>query len=211
MRPEPPDTRFYAELADLNLAFLRLLVSSRSYRAAPVFGLDAAIVEQLARLNATQLQSVAETRCLLATLRGAAPRRVHEPHVAEARPEAADPRWIEAARVFSASLVTYAWQIVRSDPLRAALCLGALAPEFRQLGFRDAQLYSVSAPGQLEARFCEHQRLWPDLVRAARDGGEEALRLARLAVVQVALSDAPRRVMPAAAAACVRDAMTAAD
>lgn len=211
MRPEPPDTRFYTEIADLNLAFLRLVASSSSYRCAAVFGLDAGIVEQIARLNATQLQAVAETRCLLATLRGPVARHLHVSHVAEARAEGADPRWLDATRIFAAGLVTYAWQVVRSDPLRAALCLGSLAAEFRQLGFRDAQLYSATALGFLQARFCDHHRIWPDLVRAARGGGEEAMRLARMAVVQVALSDAPRRVMPAAAPACVRDEASAAD
>jgi hypothetical protein len=205
MRPEPPDSRFYAEITDLNLEFLRLVADSRRHRAEAVFGLEPTIADLIARLTSAQLLAIAETRCLLAGLRQ--PLRLFAATgVAEARGELSDRRWLEAAQVFAAGLITYAWQVARRDPLRATLCLGALAPEFRELGFRDAQRYSAAAPGHLEARFHAHSRLWTDLVTAAYRGGEDRLRLARLGVVQVALSDAARRALPAAAlAAYVRE------
>ena len=195
MRPEAPDTRFYAELRDLNREFLRLVVDGRRHRSGSLFGLDAAIADQIARLTAPQLQGVAETRCLLAGL-GRPARQFEVLGIAETRPDGTDPRWLDAARVFAASLVTYAWQVVRRDSLRAALCLGPLAAEFRELEFREAQRYSAVALLHLEARFHQHQRLWPDLVRAARDGNEEGLRLARLGAVQLALSDTATRRLP---------------
>jgi hypothetical protein len=197
MRPEPPDTRFYAELRDLNLEFLHLIAGSQQLRCRPVFGLEAALAQQITRFTAPQIQSVAETRCLLAAL--SPPQRPPVPTgVAESPALTADPHWLVAARVFAAGLVTYAWHAVRRDPLRAALCLGPLAVEFRELGFRDAQRYSAAALGHLQARFHQYHRLWPDLIRAAREDNETRLHLARLSAVQLALSETATRQVQAA-------------
>jgi hypothetical protein len=189
--------RFYAELRDLNLEFLHLVASSQQHRCRPVFGLETALGQQITRLTTPQIQAVAETRCLLAALSPP-----HRPAiaigVAESTAMAADSHWLVAARVFAAGLVTYAWHAVRRDPLRAALCLGPLAVEFYELGFRDAQRYSAAALGHLQARFLQHHRLWPDLIRAAREDNEAGLHLARLSAVQLALSETATRQMLAA-------------
>lgn len=208
MRPEAPDSRFFAEIAELNRAFLRLVAEGWQCRIGRVFGLDAAIAGQIARLSESQCRAIAETPCLLVTFR-----RPLRPNlavrVAESRADASDPRWSDAVRVFTAGLVTYAWQAVRSDALRAALCLGTLAPEFRELTFTETQSYPHAGFVSLEARFHAHPRLWPDLLDAAHHQGEDALRMVRLGVVQLALSDSAQRASQGAASLYTRAAAAA--
>jgi hypothetical protein len=194
MEREAPDKHFYAEMRDLNLEFLALLAQCRHRPAgAPLFGLDAAVLEPLGRLGAVQLEAMAATPCLLAGFRATPPRGLAR--VAEPRP-GEEPGCCADARVFAASLLTYAWQMARRDPLRAALCAGAPRDEpATGLRFRDIPGYASRALLHLEARFCRHARFWPDLVRAARDGQSQRMELARLTAIQLAVSETglPRR------------------
>ena len=197
MRCEAPDLRFYTELRELNRGFLDLLIDGQQ-GSRPVLGLAAAIVDQLRLLPAAELDAVAATPCLLATLMaGAAP--AVQSGVRDGG-EFREARWNEATRVYAASLSTYIWQTVPRGPLLAALC-GAAGNQHDGPG-----TYALTAVGRGEhrlpdARFRRHPRFWPDLVSAASTGNPERLRLARLTAVQLALHGdgrlAPRH--PAAA------------
>jgi hypothetical protein len=189
MRRETPDSRFYTELEELNLEFLQLLADRPRHLETQAFGLEAGVVEQISRLTLPQRQAVAATPCLLAGL-GRWPQRGNAVRIAEDRTEVGDRRWADAARVFVTGLVTYVWQMARRDDLHAALCLGGRAREFRDFGFREAQRYAAAALGCMEARFRYQRWLWPDLIRCAREGNAERLRLAQLSAVQLALSEA---------------------
>lgn len=185
---EPPDLQFYAEVRDLNLEFLELIMEARQAWGESVFGLDATMVEQIGGLRAAQLEAIAATPCLLAGFASRRPARSLA-LVAEPRP-GADHAWNERARMFAAALWTYVWQMARRDSLRSALCAGT--PRAAQIGtmsFRDMRSSGEQALQYLEARFCRG-RLWPDLVQAARDGDAERLRLVRLSTIQLATSEA---------------------
>jgi hypothetical protein len=204
MDRKAPDTHFYAELRDMNLEFLGLVARGGRPPGGSLFGLDAAVVDQVARFSAAQLEAMAGTPCLLAGFRAAPPRvlaRVAEPSPGES------PLWAEQARVFAASLLTYTSQMARRDPLRAALCTGpAMDVPAAGLRFRDIQGYANRALLHLEARFCRHPRFWPDLVRTAREGHAARLELARLTAIQLASAEvgASRRPVPVARAANTR-------
>jgi hypothetical protein len=43
------------------------------------------------------------------------------------------------------------------------------------------------ATEHLEARFCRHPRLWPDLLRAAASGDTQLMAITRLSAVQLTL------------------------
>lgn len=191
MRREPPDLRFYAEIHDLNLAFLELVGAGRRSRHGPVFGLDPAIVEQIGRLGAAQLAEMAATPCLLAGFTAQRPARLQR-LAAEPQP-AGDPHWVAEAGVFAAGLLTYVWQAARQDSLRAALCAGPAAGMLaEELRFTEIRSLAGRALHYLEARFLGTVRFWPDLVRAAREGHPERLQLARLTAIQLATAEARR-------------------
>lgn len=188
MRCEPPDLQFYAEIRDLNLEFLELIVEAHRMWGRSVFALDGVVLGQIGSLQAAQLEAIASVPCLLA---GFAPRRPFgaPAFVAEPRSDG-DGAWNERLRLFAAGLWSYIWQMVRHDSLRAALCAGT--PQAAQLGamsFRDMRCSGEQARQHLQARF-PHGRFWPDLVRAAQDGRAEDLRLARLSAIQLATSEA---------------------
>lgn len=187
MQREAPDRHFYAEMRDLNLEFLMLVMRCRQRPGEPVFGLDAAVVDHLRRLGPAQLESMATTPCLLAGLRATPPPglvRAAEPRLGEESPPAAD------GCVFAAGLLTYVCQMVRRDPLRAALCAGP-APGWPAAGLRLRDIHACARQARLhlEARFCRHPRFWPDLVCAAREGEPRRLELARLAAIQLAVAE----------------------
>lgn len=188
MRCEPPDLQFYAEIRDLNLEFLELIVEAHRTWGRSVFGLDGMVLEQIGSLHAAQLEAIASVPCLLA---GFAPHRPFgaPAFVAESRPDG-DGAWNERLRLFAAGLWSYVWQMARHDPLHAALCAGT--PQAAQLGamsFRDMRCSGEQARQHLQARFPQG-RFWMDLVRAAQDGQAEGLRLARLSAIQLATSEA---------------------
>lgn len=188
MRREAPDPRFYAEIGDLNLGFLRLVAQGRR-GSSPVLGLDSGVVEQLVRLTASQLEAVAATPCLLAGIAPYERTTVPASGVAEPRHDS-DDGWLEATRLFAAGLITYVWQTVRRDSLLGGLCVGR-APGWTEniatLSFRELSRYAGSADHHLEARFLRHERFWPDLIRAVREGNVQRLRLTQLTGIQLAL------------------------
>lgn len=194
MRREPPDPGFYAEIRDLNLECLRLVIEGRR-GVRPVLGLDSAIVEQISRLTSTQLEAVAGTPCLLAALSAVRPAGTVPDGIAEPLHES-DARWLDATRVFTAGLITYVWQTARRDPLLAGLCVGPVtrnSADPATLSFRDVRRVTRGASHHLEARFYRHARFWPDLIRACRDGNAERVRLAQLTGIQLALAGSTAR------------------
>jgi len=114
-----------------------------------------------------------------------APRGVADAPLAGTRGAEAD-----AARLFAASLLVWLWHTARQDRLLAALCIGPgrLGVEhLNSAGFGDLQRSAAGAADCLEARFCRHPRLWPDLVRAACMSDAQVLIATRLSIVQLTL------------------------
>jgi hypothetical protein len=187
MQCEAPDMHFYSEIRDFNLEFLGLVASGRRRCHGQIFGLDAAVVDQISRFNPAQLDAMAATPCLLTGFTGTAARLGLG--VAEPLP-AVDPEWGAHARLFAAGLLTYVWQTARRDALRAALCLGTADHLLSgETGFRDIRRHADRALQHLEGRFRCSRRFWPDLVRAAREGHPERLRLAHLTAIQLAMAE----------------------
>lgn len=188
MRREAPDRDFYTALRDLNLEFLRLLVRCWHRSCTMAAGLDPLVHEQLAGLAADELEAIAAVPCLLARLREASDAPVAR--AAEPRP-GAEPPCLADRGVFIAELLTYATQVVRSDPLRLALCAGPGAGRaMAGLRFREIHAYARRSAPRLEARFGRHPRFWPELVAAAREGTPRRLELARLSAIQLAVVEA---------------------
>ncbi len=198
MRCEAPDSQFFAELRDLNLAFLALAVAGRRRGYGPVFGLDGAVLEALAPLTASQLEAAALVPCLLVAF-APWPTRFAR-HVAEP-PPGDDADWIEQARLFAAGLLAYARQASRRDELRAALVVGTAELLPGGAGCRDIRSEADRALQHLQARFRDSPRFWPELVRAARDGHPQRLQLARLAAIQLATIEAGPPPVPVPAGA----------
>ncbi|MCL4790616.1 MAG: hypothetical protein KJ040_01030 [Gammaproteobacteria bacterium] len=196
-----PETRLGTELYGLNREFLELLRDGA--REPFVFGLDAPVRQRLAGLSPAQLDSIARTPCLLASFSVLPPaqgaRGVAEPSGPRAATMPA--ALADAARLFAASLLAWLWHTAHEDRLLAVLCIG---PGLHHLGdlagvpFSELQRAAVRATEHLEARFCRHPRLWPDLLRAASSGDTQLMAATRLSVVQltlvqrVALSGTPR-------------------
>ncbi|MEQ1803625.1 MAG: hypothetical protein ABL989_16995 [Gammaproteobacteria bacterium] len=189
MRSKWPDTQVRREIRDFNREFLELVCADT--RPGTAFGLAPTVRTRLAVLAPAQLDAIAETPCLLAAFVVLPPRLVPR-GVAELGPEPGPVpvAQAEAARLFAAALLTWLWHTARQDPLLAALCIGPGRLGVEQLasaGFRDLQRAAAGAANCLEARFCRHPRLWPDLVRAATQADLEVLTATRLSVVQLTL------------------------
>ncbi|TFG87634.1 MAG: hypothetical protein E4H19_01590 [Chromatiales bacterium] len=182
-----PDSQVRREIHEFNLEFLELICADGSPGAA--YGLDQAVRQRLLLLAPAQREAVAATPCLLAAFTVLPPRVIAQ-GVAEAPLMAIRESQSEAARLFAASLLAWLWHTARQDRLLAALCIGpgSLAVEhLRSAAFRDLQRTAAEAFGCLEARFCRHPRLWPDLVRAASLPAGPVLTATRLSVVQLTL------------------------
>lgn len=187
-----PDTQFRHEIRDFNREFLELVRTDN--RPATAFGLPQPVRQRLGLLAPAQLEAIAETPCLLAAFAVLPPRQVArgvaENGGAELVLAPLPPAQAEAARLFAASLLTWLWHTARQDRLLAALCIGPGRLGVEQLGsaaFRDLQRTAAGAADCLEARFCRHPRLWPDLVRAATHADTQVLTATRLSVVQLTL------------------------
>lgn len=186
MRCEAPDLRFYGELQDLNREFLHLIIEGRQ-GSRPVLGLAPEVAGRLCQFEAPQLDAVAATPCLLATLAASAA----EPFTTGVRDgsEFGEARWVEATRVYAASLGTYVWQTAPRGALLAALCgappVAAGQPVPAAAG--TVRAFARVENRRLEARFHRHPRFWPDLVAAAAAGNAERMRLAQLTAVQLSL------------------------
>jgi hypothetical protein len=183
-----PDSQVRREIHEFNLGFLALVSADDSPGAA--YGLDPAIRRRLRLLAPAQLEAVAATPCLLAAFTTVLPPPVSVPGVAEAPfCTVSEPR-SDSACLFAASLLAWLWHTARQDRLLAALCIGSGSLALEHLSsaaFRDLQRTAAVAPGCLEARFCRHPRLWPDLVRAASIPAGPVLTATRLSLVQLAL------------------------
>ena len=180
-------TQLQREIREFNREFLGLLCAGA--RPEPVFGLPLGVCQRLWSLDPDQREAIVDTPCLLATF-------VLQPShqlpcgVADAPRPILAPARVEAARFFAASLLTWLWHTARQDKLTAALCTGPGQQVVEQLastGFRDLQRLASGAVYCLEARFCRHPRLWPDLVRAASRADPQLLSATRLSVVQLTL------------------------
>jgi hypothetical protein len=174
------------EIQEFNREFLELVCGDASPGAG--FGLAAPVRERLRLLTPVQLQHIADTPCLLAAFAVLPPRLVAR-GVADAPVHAARTAQAETVRLFAASLLAWLWHTARQDRLLAALCIGpgVLGVEhLRSAGLRDLQ--RAAAGGEcLEARFCRHPRLWPDLVRAAGIADPQVLTATRLSIIQLTL------------------------
>jgi hypothetical protein len=183
-----PDTQVRQEIHEFNREFLELICEDCSPGAA--FGLTAAIRHRLRLLAPAQLQALAETPCLLAAFAVLPPPRLAPRGVADAPLPAARSTGADAASLFAASLLVWLWHTARQDRLLAALCIGPgrLGVELlSSAGFRDLQRTAAGAAECLEARFCRHPRLWPDLVRAACISDPQVVIATRLSIVQLTL------------------------
>jgi hypothetical protein len=188
MQREAPDSFFYREIKDFNIEFLGLVAAARHACHGAAFGLERPIIERIGLLSPTQLEAMASTPCLLASL--ASDRQaVRQSFLAEP-PPAPDPVWVEESRLFAARLLTYAWQMMRRDSLHAVLCVGP-ATESLSAGMSYGEMRAVARRDlrQLEARFHGHPRFWLDLTLAARDGRNADLRMAQLASIALATGE----------------------
>ena len=188
-----PDTQFRREIHDFNRA--PPPPPPPPPRGGTAFGL-AQNVRQRLRLPA-QLEAIAETPCLLAAFAVLPPRQLPRGVAENSGPDtgsAPNPvaaAHAEAARLFAASLLTWLWHTACQDRLLAALCIGPGRLGVEQLasaGFRDLQRAAAGAVDCLEARFCRHPRLWPDLVRAVSQADAPVLTATRPSVVQPTLA-----------------------
>ncbi|MSR09384.1 MAG: hypothetical protein EXR82_07675 [Gammaproteobacteria bacterium] len=182
-----PHTQVCREIQEFNRAFLDLVAADQGPGA--LFGLDAPVRQRLRLLSPPQLQAIAATPCLLAAFApltsGPTPRVV-----ADAPLPALTPAPTDAARLFAAALLVWLWHTAHRDRLLTALCLGPGQQGMESLsgpGFLELQRTAAGAAGRLEARFCRHPRIWPDLVRAAGDADGEVLTATRLSMVQLTL------------------------
>lgn len=186
MESKWPDSRIRREIHEFNREFLELIRADPSPGVA--YGLEPAVRQKLRLLAPAQLETIAATPCLLAAF-CALPPRLRPTGVAESSPTLAGGAPVDAAQLFAASLLAWLWHLARQDRLLAALCIGPDNLAVEQLGsaaFRDLQR-TAAASGCLEARFCRHPRLWPDLVRAAASPVGPVLTATHLSVVQLTL------------------------
>ncbi len=181
------DSQVRRELQEFNREFLALLCVASSPGLA--FGLDLPVRQRLRLLEPGQLEALAATPCLLAGFAELLPRQVPR-GVADAPWSGSRAAEAEAARLFAASLLAWLWHAARRDPLLAALCIGPGSLGVEHLstaGFRDLQRVAANAMDCLEARFCRHPRVWPDLVRAASGADPDMLATTRLSIIQLTL------------------------
>ncbi len=187
MQRKSPETQFRREIHEFNREFLELL--REDCHSGSAFGLALPVRQRLRALTPGQLEAIAETPCLLAAF-AVLPHRPASRGVADAPLQVVRAVQADAARVFATSLLVWLWHTARQDRLLAALCIGPgrLGVEhFSSVGFRDLQRTAASSVDSLEARFCRHPRLWPDLVRGACASDVHVQMATRLSVVQLTL------------------------
>lgn len=187
MRCKPPDTDFYSELFDLNVEFLQLLKAGAPGLDGSLLGLNRTAAAGLARLGSEQLAYIARTPVLLAGFSG----WPGDHFIGDTGRAGNDPGWIDEARLYCASLMTYLWQMARRDSLIGGLCFGVsdeLNARFATTGFRDICSSAQFAVVRLEARFGRHPRFWTDLIRAAGSGDSTIRRVARLSSLTIELA-----------------------
>lgn len=187
MQRKSPETQFRREIHEFNREFLQLLREDAQSGAA--FGLALPVRQRLRVLTPVQLEAIAETPCLLAAF-AVLPPRTASLGVADAPVRVVRAAQADAACVFATSLLVWLWHTARQDRLLAALCIGpgrVGVEQFSSVGFRELQRTAASSVDSLEARFCRHPRLWPDLVRSACGSDLQVQMATRLSVVQLTL------------------------
>ncbi len=187
MRCESPDRRFFAEVRDLNLEFLTLVADQRAGEAVwRLLGLAPRTAARLRGLSESERQFMATVPALLAGFsRSPAVLRVAEQTSLNGELE---PGWLADATLFSTGLLTYLWQLARTDRLRIALCVGpgrGLRNDLRTIGFRDIRACAAQAVPDLRAR---HPRWWADLINAARSEDDELRERCRLDPIALSLA-----------------------
>jgi hypothetical protein len=187
MQRKSPETQFRREIHEFNREFLELLCGDCHSGAA--FGLALPVRQRLRGLTPGQLEAIAETPCLLAAF-AVLPPRTASRGVADAPVQVVRAAQADAARLFATSLLVWLWHTARQDRLLAALCIGPGrlgVDHLSSVGFRDLQRTATNSVDSLEARFCRHPRLWPDLVRGASAADAQVRMATRLSVVQLTL------------------------
>jgi hypothetical protein len=189
MRCKAPDKRFFAELTDLNTEFLALLTRATDFPGGGLFGVDSAIMLQMQSLSLRQRAFIAGAPTLLAGFSSLPPGSVIEDGSPPASGIPTDSQ--VSAVTFSAGLMTYLWQMARRDSLTAALCVGVASQDVERLAalsFGDIQSSTRWAARRLQARFSDHPRFWPDLIRAARRGEGAVQRVYRLSGIPLSFA-----------------------
>lgn len=184
------EKRVSEDIRQLNLGFLRLLGQPAACPAPPRCGLDGVILRRLAHLSLEELETLAAAPCLLATvpLAGrAAERRLAAEPAADGGEGGA---WLASARLYTMGLLVYLWELARTDPYLAGLCVDrprVTVPALAGLGIREVHELAIARASRLRARFAENRRLWPDLLRAATRADPELWHVTRLSVLQLAV------------------------
>lgn len=192
MRHDLSDIRMYADLTDLNRGFLGLMTEPGAHRAAPALGLDVAIVDQLRRLSAAELELIAGTPGLLACFSRWPPVSLHQVAETSITRPPAQTGWRESARLYVTGLLTYLWQMEQHDWPCCALCAGSADKEpglLEAFDFARIRASADFAVDQLRARFTDHPSFWADLIRGVHSGNEDFQVLSRLTIIPLVLAE----------------------
>ncbi|MGI9329358.1 MAG: hypothetical protein ACR2QB_01460 [Gammaproteobacteria bacterium] len=171
MQCKPPDKQFFAEIRDLNLAFLQLVADPRAGdQALGMLAMPSASAAALQSLPPAELSRVACAPVLMARLDAPG----LDAGVAETAPLPAglDPQWSRNVSLFAAGLLTYLWQLARRQPVAASLCLGpdpARVHALARLTGRQVMAAGAVAGAMLRARRIFRAPFLPELLRAVRN------------------------------------------
>ena len=177
---------FLADLQDLNAAFLALIRHPEATAAGwRLLELDPGVAEGIRVLEPDAVAFLAGMPGLLAGF--APPCR----GVADTADSCLPADWRRAIAVFAATLQTYLWQAGRRDRLAARLCLGVAAAaraDPADVGLPDpVELAGGGPASRLRARYGQHPRLWPQLLRAARQRDAALRELCRLDLIALGI------------------------
>lgn len=172
---EALDKQFFAEVRDLNITFLDLVVDPLAGEAGmDMLGLAPESAEVLRALDAAERRRMAAVPVPFAGFRNLplSPRVAEPPTV----PPGLHPAWLLTVSLFAAGLLTYLWQLARHQPVAARLCVGpgrGWVQRLADLGFDTIQSCVPLATPLLEARCAFSPALLTPLLRAARSPGPE--------------------------------------
>jgi hypothetical protein len=186
---ECPDSRFFADLTDLNREFLGLMTDSRLAPGCSVLGMDPAWINLLAGLNEEELRYISRTPCLLAEF--VPPEAVVV--AAMPLPDAHVAGWQSDVTLYSVTLLSFLRATLGRDQLLAALCVGPEPGEVcrvAELSLGGLGGYAAQASGSLQARLVDAPNFWPDLIRASRSENRELRHLSRVAAIPLVVSPA---------------------
>lgn len=173
---EALDKAFFAEVRDLNVAFLGLVADPRAGAAGlEMLGLEPPSAVALRALDAAERRRIAAVPVPFSGFRDLP----LSPCVAEPPPLPAGlhPAWLQAAGLFAAGLLTYLWQLARHRPVAAALCVGpgqGRVQGLAALSFDVIQACAPVATPLLKARRAFSPALLTALLSAARRAGPDS-------------------------------------